>query len=130
MRHRKKGKILGRKKAQRVALFRTQAKSFFQHGKITTTEAKAKQLKSFLEKLITTGKKDNLASLRRLISSLNSTVIAKKIIKEVSPKYIDRKGGYLRVIKLNRRKGDGAKVAKIEYVESDQKNDEKTDNKV
>ena len=121
MHHRKKGKILGRKKSHRDALIRNQAIAFFRHSKITTTQAKAKVLRSYMEKLITIGKKKNLASLRLIIKKIHSPKTAKKIVDEISPKYQSRPGGYLRIIKLNPRKGDGAKLARLEYVQESDK---------
>lgn len=85
-------------------------------GKISTTEARAKEMKSFVEKLITLAKKQNLASLRLLISRLNKKP-AQKLFYEIAPKYKDGRGGYVRVIKsAARRKNDAAKMAIIEFV--------------
>ncbi|MFH1597684.1 MAG: 50S ribosomal protein L17 [Patescibacteria group bacterium] len=117
MRHRKKGKILGRKRGPRDALLRNQAKIFFRYGKINTTETKAKLLRSYVEKLITRGKKKNLANLRYLNSKLNSIKVAQKIVDEISPTYTQVPGGYTRITKLNKRAGDNAPMARLELIE-------------
>jgi large subunit ribosomal protein L17 len=115
MLHSNKKKQLGRQKNQRNALIKTLAVSLIKNGKIVTTETKAKVLKSFVEKLITKGKAGTLNS-QRLIAGSIGAVMAKKICKELSPKYAERKGGYTRVIKVKTRISDGAKMAQIEFV--------------
>jgi large subunit ribosomal protein L17 len=116
MRHRNKIKILDRKKAARKALLRNLATSLILFEKIKTTEAKAKVLKPFIEKLVTRGKINNLNNRRQLKKSLYSENAVKKMLEELSPRYKDRKGGYLRIIKLHARQGDAAKLAQIEFV--------------
>jgi large subunit ribosomal protein L17 len=117
MRHRKKGKILDRKKEQREALIRNLAISLIFHDKIKTTEAKAKALRPFIERIITIGKENNLTTRRRLISLLNNQEAVNKVLNIISPKYKERPGGYTRIIKIaQRRKGDAAKMALIEFV--------------
>jgi large subunit ribosomal protein L17 len=91
------------------------AVSLVKHEKITTTEIKAKVLKTFVEKLITKGKTDTLAA-QRLIAAKIGAVSAKKIVKEIAPKYKTRNGGYLRVVKIKTRLSDGARMAVIEFV--------------
>lgn len=115
MRHHKAGRTLGRVTKQRKALLSSLASSLVKHGSIVTTEAKAKELKPYIEKLITKGKTDNLSS-RRLLSDKVGKQTAKKIVDELSPKYNERKGGYTRIIKLPIRKSDSAKMAHIEFV--------------
>jgi large subunit ribosomal protein L17 len=115
MLHRNKNKQLSRKAGQRNALIKTLAVSLVNHGKITTTEVKAKVLKSFVEKLITKGKVGDLSSMRIITSKVGANT-ARKIIKDISPKYKDRNGGYTRVIKMKTRLSDGAKMAQIEFV--------------
>lgn len=116
MRHRKKHKILGRSKSHRKSLLKNLAKSFFTHKKIQTTRAKAFYLKPYVEKLITKGKINNLQARRELIKKTGSALVAKRILEEVSPKYKERKGGYTRIIRLGRRKGDRAEVVQLELV--------------
>ena len=92
------------------------AVGLIEHGRIQTTEAKAKELRSFVEKLVTRARKGDLASRRILISRLGNKSTVEKLIKEIAPKYEKRTGGYTRVVKLGRREGDRAKMAIIEFV--------------
>jgi len=105
----------GRKCGQRKALLKSLAANLFLHGKIKTTEAKAKELRSFAERLIQKVKKNDLVGVRYIAKFL-PPVVVKKLAKEIGPKYIDRAGGYTRIIKLGRRKSDSAPVAIIELV--------------
>ena len=116
MRHHNKNKKFGRVRNQRKALFRSLGLALIEHGKIKTTETKAKALRPFIEKLITKGKKDNLVAERLIISRLGSKIGGRKIIKEISQKYKERNGGYTRITKLPPRKSDGSKMAVIEFV--------------
>ncbi|MAF79477.1 50S ribosomal protein L17 [bacterium] len=116
MRHLKKGKKFGRKRGQRKAFKKNLAVSLIRHGKITTTEARAKEVRRIVERLITHGKKQDLASLRRLMQKLPKAE-AYKLHHEIAPKYKDRKGGYTRITKHTKvRQGDAAKRATIELV--------------
>jgi large subunit ribosomal protein L17 len=116
MRHHNKNRTLGREAGQRNALLKSLASSLILHGKIQTTEAKAKELRPFVEKLITKGKSDTLATRRLLISRLGGVRIVDKVMKDISPKYKTRDGGYTRISKLGRRGSDAAKLAQIEFV--------------
>jgi len=87
------------------------------HEKIETTEAKAKELRPYVERLITRGRTDSIHSRRILLSRLNDPLVVEKIIKKISPKYKERKGGYTRIIKTGLRTGDNAKMAVIELVQ-------------
>ncbi len=115
MRHLKKVKKLGRTASHRKAMLRNMADSLIIHGRIETTVAKAKALRSFVEKLITKAKKGDLHS-RRLVLRFLSKKATKKLFSEIAPKYQQRPGGYTRIIKIGVRKGDGAKLAFIELV--------------
>ena len=115
MRHHRKNRKFGRKKDQRKALLRGLASNLILKEKITTTEAKAKELRSFVERLITKGKNKDLSSIRYLAGYLPSKS-RKKIIEQIGPRYLNRAGGYTRIIKLGRRKGDGAEIVIIELV--------------
>jgi large subunit ribosomal protein L17 len=115
MRKRKKGRKLSRKRNQRKALLVSLASEFFLKEKIKTTEAKAKEVASFIEKQITRAKKGDLHS-RRLLARFFPPKLVKKIIEEITPKHKERKGGYTRIIKLGPRKSNGAKMAIIELV--------------
>jgi len=116
MRHRKKGKILDRKKAPREALLRNLAASIVLYEKVKTTEAKAKAVKPFVERMITKGKEDTLASRRQLMKFFYTEHPVKKILEVLGPRYKTRKGGYTRIIKMGPRKNDGAKMVQIELV--------------
>lgn len=111
----KKGKIFSRPKNQRRALFKALATSLFLHGKIKTTEIKAKELRFVAEKLITRAKNNTLAN-QRVLSQLLAPRIVKKLLTEIAPQYKSRQGGYTRVIKTGPRKSDGARMAIIELV--------------
>lgn len=115
MRKRKKGRKLSRKRDQRNALLKSLASAVILKERIKTTEAKAKEVSVYVEKFITTAKKGDLASRRRL-SQFFSPKIVKKLMDEIAPRYEKRSGGYTRVIKLGQRKSDGAKIAFIELV--------------
>ncbi|MEE8131576.1 MAG: 50S ribosomal protein L17 [Candidatus Paceibacterota bacterium] len=116
MRHLKKTKKFHRKKGQRIALFKNLANNLILKGKIETTEEKAKAVRPRVEKLITIAKKQNLSALRVLLGRLSKKA-TEKLYYEITPRYQNRKGGYLRIIKSGRiRKNDGAKMAIIEFV--------------
>jgi len=116
MRHRVKGKILGREKAPREALIRNLAAQIVLYERVKTTEAKAKAVRPFVEKMITIGKIDNLVNRRKLLKFFYFKNPVRKILEVLGPRYKDRKGGYTRIVKLGQRKGDGAKMAIIELV--------------
>lgn len=116
MRHRKKGKILGRPKSAREALLRNLAESIILYEKVKTTEAKAKAARPLVERMITIGKNKNLTTKRKLASFFYTENSVKKILEELGPKYKERNGGYTRIVKIGPRKGDGAKMVMIELV--------------
>ncbi len=116
MRHRKKNNTLGRVKAQRDALLRNLAESLILHGAISTTRAKAKALRGFVEPLITTAKGGQLADRRLLISRLYTDEAVNKLMDVLGPQYKDRTGGYTRIIKTGFRPTDGAEKVRIELV--------------
>jgi large subunit ribosomal protein L17 len=115
MRKLKKGRKFSRKKDQRKALLKSLASALILKEKIKTTEAKAKEMRSFLEKYINLAKNKDLAT-RRFLSKFFPAKAVKKLVDEIGPRYRDRKGGYTRVIKLGPRKTDGAKMAIIELI--------------
>jgi large subunit ribosomal protein L17 len=116
MRHRKKGKILDRKIGPRKALLRNLAVSLVLYEKIKTTKAKAKAIKPIVERLITKGKENSLASRRSLLKYLYKENAVKKILEDLGPRYKERKGGYTRILNLKQRQGDGAEVVRLELV--------------
>src|SRR5688572_2300013 len=119
MRHRNEGRKLSRNTSHRRALLRNLVTSLLEHGRLMTTLPKAKEVRPLAEKMITLGKRDNLAARRQVQSYLLKEAIAKKVFDTIAPKFADRKGGYSRIIKLGNRKGDGADIAIIELLGSE-----------
>ncbi|MCB9187423.1 MAG: 50S ribosomal protein L17 [Flavobacteriales bacterium] len=117
MRHKKSFNHLGRKKGHRTAMLANMASSLIKHKRITTTVAKAKALRSYVEPLITKSKSDETHSRRVVFSYLKDKEATTELFKEVSPKVADRPGGYTRIIKLPTRLGDSADMAMIELVD-------------
>ena len=115
MKHGKKGKTFGRETKQRKALMRSLAVALIKNNRITTTQAKAKALRPYIEKMITKGKVQSLSTTRHL-SSMLPTASVNKLVKEISPKYAQRPGGYTRLRNLAPRMSDGARMAIIEFV--------------
>lgn len=116
MRHLKKGRKLSRKRGQRRALLKSLAENLIMKEKITTTEARAKELSSFIEKKITlTKKKEKILALREL-RRVFGKIASQKLVKEIAPRFKERTGGYTRITKLVARAGDGAKMVIIEFV--------------
>ncbi len=111
----KKGRKLSRKKDQRNALKKSVTRSLFVHGRIKTTEAKAKEFSGFAEKVITRAKKGDLHSRKILLKSFEKPLV-KKIVEEIAPKYKTRNGGYTRIVKIGQRKSDGSKIVLLELV--------------
>ena len=131
MRHRVAGRHLGRTSSHRLAMRRNMVASLFEHETISTTLPKAKEVRGFAEKLITLGKKGTLASRRRAIALLNNRPIYKdedgknvkvgtvigKLFSEIGPRYLDRPGGYTRIIKLSKRRlGDNGQLVLLQLV--------------
>ncbi len=117
MRHNKRYKKLGRTSSHRRALLRNQVASLFQHGRIQTTLAKAKATRPVAEKLVTLGRQDTVHARRQVRRWISDRDLVKKLFDEISPRFTDRPGGYLRVIKLGPRRGDGAETAILEFVD-------------
>ena len=107
---------LGRDSAARKALFRSMLTSFFQYERIETTEAKAKELRSLADQMVTLAKRGDLHARRQVLAYLMDESVVKKLFDTIAPKYADRQGGYTRVIKTGPRKGDAAPLAIIELV--------------
>jgi large subunit ribosomal protein L17 len=116
MRHHDKNRTLGRNSTQRLALLRSLACSLIREGKIQTTEAKAKELRPFIEKIVTHAKQDTVTKRRFVLSKLGNKTQTANLFKNIAPKYVDRKGGYTRIVKLPIRKSDASKMALIEFV--------------
>jgi len=116
MRHNKAGRKLGRNASHRKAMFRNMVTSLFEHGKIRTTDAKAKEVRRIAEKLITLGKRGDLHSRRRALAYVRSVSVVGKLFDEISKQFAARPGGYTRIVKLGSRVGDNAPVSVIELV--------------
>jgi len=117
MRHHNKQRKLGRVRNQRTALVRSLARSLILHGAIETTEARAKELRPFVEKLVTKGKRGTLVSQRLLAAELsNSREAIRKLVGVLAPRYQSRAGGYTRITKLPSKREDAAPMARIEFV--------------
>ena len=117
MRHAKLGRKLGRKTANRKALMMNLASSLIEHKKIKTTDAKAKELRRFIEPLITFAKKGDIHSRRQVLKKIPHKTVVRELFDIVAPKYAERKGGYTRIIKLGFRNNDCAPISLIEFVD-------------
>ena len=120
MKHNIKNKKLNKTSSHRKAMFMNMSNALIKHEQITTTLAKAKELRRFVEKIITLGKKGDLLSRRKTISTLQDNQISKKVFEVLSNRYKDRNGGYTRIIKLGNRFGDNSPTAVIELVDRDE----------
>jgi large subunit ribosomal protein L17 len=117
VRHHRAGKKLGRDSAHRRSLYANLACSLIEHGRIRTTEAKAKAVKPFAEQMITLGKRGDLSARRQAISELRSTETVRLLFDDVAPRFADRPGGYSRIVKLGQRQGDAAAMVYLELVD-------------
>ena len=117
MRHRKKGRALSRSPSHRKAMLRNMATSLLVHERIRTTEAKEKELRPVVQKLITLGRTDDVHSRRLARSLIEDRSALTKLFDEIGPRFKERPGGYTRILKLGTRKGDGAEVAIIELTD-------------
>ena len=119
MRHQKTGRQLGRNSSHRKAMFANMAVSLFTHEQIRTTLPKAKELRPIVEKLITLGKRGDLHARRLAYARIPDRAMVTKLFDVLAPRYADRQGGYIRVIRANFRYGDCAPMAYIEFVDRD-----------
>ncbi len=117
MRHKMKGRGLGRTSGERRALFRNQLVSLLMHERIRTTDAKARELQSMAEKIVALGREDTELNRTRAASILANSLMVRKLFEEIGPRYTDRVGGYTRIYKLGRRAGDAALICQLELVE-------------
>ena len=138
MRHLVKGRKLNRTSSHRKSLMSNMSCSLVKHKRIITTEPKAKELRSFIERLITYAKKGDVHGRRLIMRKIKGKLkkeISNLLIHEIAPNYMDRNGGYTRIIKLTNRKNDNARMSLIEFVDfqqenTDNENDKKTDEKI
>ncbi len=119
MRHQKAGRKLGRTSSHRKAMFRNMVTSFFEHERIETTDAKAKELRKIAEKMITLGKKGDLHSRRQVLSVISDKKVVRDLFDTIAPRYLHRNGGYTRIFKTGRRLGDNAPLSVIELMPED-----------
>jgi large subunit ribosomal protein L17 len=117
VRHHRAGKKLGRDSAHRRALYANLASALIEHGRIHTTEAKAKAVKPIAEQMITLGRRGDLAARRQATAYLRSKDVVQKLFSDVGPRFSDRPGGYSRIVKLGPRYGDAAAMVYLELVD-------------
>jgi large subunit ribosomal protein L17 len=117
VRHARTGKKLGRDSAHRKALYANLACSLIEHGRIRTTEAKAKAVKPFAEQMITLGRRGDLHARRQALADLRSQEVVHKLFDDVGPRMADRPGGYSRIVKIGHRPGDAAEMVYLELVD-------------
>ncbi len=120
MKHNIKNKKLNKTSSHRKAMFMNMSNALIKHEQITTTLAKAKELRRFVEKIVTLGKKGDLTSRRKTISTLQDNKMTQKVFSILADRYKNRSGGYTRIIKLGNRFGDNAPTAVIEFVDRDE----------
>ena len=119
MRHNKAGRTLGRNSSHRRAMMRNMVTSLLEHDRITTTDARAKELRKLADKMITLGKKGDLHARRQALQVIQDKKVVAKLFERIAPRYQDRPGGYTRILKLGSRAGDNASLAMIELVEEE-----------
>ena len=117
MRHRRAGRKLGRDAAHRRALYANLTGALIEHGRIRTTEAKAKEVRPIVEQMITLGKRGDVSAHRQAVAFLRSKAAAHALFADVAPRFADRPGGYTRIVKLGPRQGDAAQMAYLELVD-------------
>jgi large subunit ribosomal protein L17 len=117
MRHRAQGRKLGRTSAHRKAMFRNQLTALFTHERITTTVPKAKELRPLAERMVTLARTGTLANRRRVLADLPDKDAVQRLFTDIAPRFADRPGGYTRIVRIGRRRGDNAEMAIIEFID-------------
>lgn len=117
MRHRVQGRKLGRTTAHRKALFRNQLTSLFTHERIITTVAKAKELRPQAERMVTLARTGSLADRRQILRTVPNKEVVRRLFDDIAPRFANRAGGYTRIMRLGRRRGDNAELAIIEFID-------------
>ena len=120
MRHRKKGRQLSRTASHREAMLRNMATSLFRHERISTTVAKAKELRPFAERLITLARRGDIHARRMARRKIQDRDVLVKLFDSIGPRFAERPGGYTRILKIGHRQSDGAEVALIELVDREE----------
>lgn len=116
MRHRKTGRKLGRNSSHRKAMYRNMVTSLFKYEKIETTDAKAKELRPIAEKLITLAKRGDLHSRRLALSYMNDKTVTHRLFDDIKNRFLNRQGGYLRILKKGQRRGDAASISVVQLL--------------
>lgn len=116
MRHLKQGRKLNRSPSHRLALLRNMATSLLRHDRITTTDAKAKELRRWADWLVTLGKDGSLHARRQALAFVQDKAVVARLFSEIGPRFRDRSGGYTRIVKVGRRRGDAAPLSVIELL--------------
>ncbi len=129
MRHKKAGKQLSRNSSHRKAMLRNIVTSLFKYEQIETTDAKAKSLRPIAEKMITLAKRGDLHARRQALSYMQDKSVTHKLFDELKDQFLDRQGGYLRIIKKGVRKGDGAPISIVQLISEDEKTGKKKSKK-
>lgn len=119
MRHQKTGRKLGRNSSHRKAMFRNMVTSLFRHEQLVTTDAKAKEVRPFAEKMITLAKRGDLHARRQALSFMQDKAVTHRLFEDIKERYLNRQGGYVRIIKKGNRKGDGASLSVIQLLPPD-----------
>ena len=130
MRHRQSGRQLNRNSPHRTAMFRNMASSLFEHEIIKTTLVKAKELRTVAEPLITLAKKDSVANRRLVFDRTRNKEMVGKLFSELGPRYAERPGGYIRILKCGERPGDKAPMAYVELVDRPRREDQDLDDQL
>ena len=130
MRHRQSGRQLNRNSPHRTAMFRNMASSLFEHEIIKTTLVKAKELRTVAEPLITLAKKDSVANRRLAFDRTRNKEMVGKLFSELGPRYAERPGGYIRILKCGERTGDKAPMAYVELVDRPKREDQDLDDEL
>lgn len=117
MRHRMHGRKLGRTSAHRKAMFRNQLVALFEHERIVTTLPKAKEIRPLAERMVTLARTGTIANRRRILTMVPDKDVVRKLFDEIAPRFMERPGGYTRILRLGRRRGDGAELAIIEFID-------------
>ena len=130
MRHRQSGRQLNRNSPHRTAMFRNMASSLFEHEIIKTTLVKAKELRTVAEPLITLAKKDSVANRRLAFDRTRNKEMVGKLFSELGPRYAERPGGYIRILKCGERTGDKAPMAYVELVDRPRREDQDLDDEL
>ncbi len=121
MRHRKSGRKLGVTTKHRKAMFRNMATDLLRNGKINTTDTRAKEIRRVVEKLVTLGKNGSLHARRKALGYIRDRLVVEKLFSELAQRYMERPGGYTRIVKLGYRRGDNAPVSLVELVTEEYK---------